>query len=64
MGVRDSALERLPPCATTGVGSLPFTDPGVAAEHVWHAYDLPFCPQLPALDGDMITEWLGADPRR
>jgi hypothetical protein len=44
MGVRDSALERLPPCATTGVGSLPFTDPGVAAEHAWHAYDLPFCP--------------------
>ena len=28
------------------------------------AYDLPFCPQLPALDGDMVPEWLGADPRR
>ena len=28
------------------------------------AYDVPFCPQLPRLDGDMITEWLGADPGR
>ena len=59
-----SELERLPACATTGVGSLPFTDPAVAVLHAWHAYDMPFCPQLPALDGDMLTEWLGADPRR
>lgn len=32
--------------------------------HVWERYDVPFCPQLSSLDGDMITEWLGADPRR
>lgn len=58
------ALERLPAWATTGVGSLPFTDPQEAAAHAVAAYDLPFCPQLPLLDGDMIAEWLGADPRR
>ena len=28
------------------------------------AYDVPFCPQLPVHDGDMVREWLGADPRR
>ena len=28
------------------------------------AYDVPFCPQLPRLEGDMVGEWLGADPRR
>ena len=33
-------------------------------EHVVTAYDVPFCPQLPRLEGDMVTEWLGADPRR
>lgn len=58
------ALDRLPPWATTGVGSLPFTDADEAAEHAVHAYDLPFCPQLPRLEGDMIAEWLGGDPRR
>ena len=31
--------------------------------HVTAAYDVPFCPQLPRLEGDMVTEWLGADPR-
>jgi len=55
-------LDRLPPWTTTGVGSLPFTDPGLAANHAAVAYDLPFCPQLPRLEGDMISEWLGADP--
>ncbi|WP_028064155.1 hypothetical protein [Solirubrobacter soli] len=59
-----SALDRLPPWATTGVGSLPFTDAEAAAAHAVAAYDLPFCPQLPRLEGDMITEWLGADPAR
>ena len=58
------ALDRLPACATTGVGSLPFTDPAEAAAHAVAAYDLPFCPQLPRVEGDMIAEWLGADPRR
>jgi hypothetical protein len=59
-----SALDRLPPLATTGVGSLPFVDAAAAGRHAVRAYDLPFCPQLPALDGDMVAEWLGADPRR
>ena len=59
-----SALDRLPALATTGVGSLPFTDPLSAARHATHAYDVPFCPQLPRVDGDMLREWLGADPGR
>ncbi|MDA0184638.1 hypothetical protein OJ997_30330 [Solirubrobacter phytolaccae] len=54
----------LPPWATTGVGSLPFTDVTAAVDHVLTAYDIPFCPQLPRLEGDMISEWLGADPGR
>jgi len=57
-------LGRLPAWATTGVGSLPHDDVGAAVEHVMTAYDVPFCPQLPRLEGDMVTEWLGADPRR
>jgi hypothetical protein len=56
-----SVLERLPALATTGVGSLPFDDPGVAVRHAVRAYDVPFCPQLPRLDGDMVREWLGAE---
>lgn len=59
-----SVLERLPPLATTGVGSLPFDDPVAAARHATRAYGLPFCPQLPRHDGDMVHEWLGADPLR
>jgi hypothetical protein len=59
-----SVLERLPAWATTGVGSLPFADPRRAAAHAVAAYDVPFCPQLAALEGDMVTEWLGGDPRR
>ncbi len=54
-----SALDRLPPYATLGVGSLPGADPVIAVRHVMTAYDVPFCPQLPSLDGDMIEEWLG-----
>ena len=50
--------------ATTGVGSLPFDTAERAVRHAVRAYDVPFCPQLPALDGDMVREWLGADPRR
>ena len=57
-------LDRLPPLATTGVGSLPFTQPADAARHATSAYTLPFCPQLPRLDGDMVSEWLGSDPCR
>ena len=59
-----ATLDRLPALATTGVGSLPFTSPADAARHATGAYTLPFCPQLPRLDGDMISEWLGADPCR
>ena len=59
-----SALDRLPALATTGVGSLPFERGADAAHHALGAYGLPFCPQLPRLDGDMIAEWLGADPGR
>jgi len=57
-----SALRRLPALATTGVGSLPFTAPAEAVRHAVNAYDVPFCPQLPRLDGDMVRSWLGADP--
>jgi hypothetical protein len=57
-----NALQRLPALATTGVGSLPFTVPAESARHAARAYAVPFCPQLPRLDGDMVREWLGADP--
>jgi hypothetical protein len=57
-------LDRLPALTTTGVGSLPFERARDAARHALGAYGLPFCPQLPRLDGDMIAEWLGADPGR
>src|ERR1700744_3001173 len=59
-----AALRRLPPLATTGVGSLPFERARDGAEHAVNAYELPFCPQLPRLSGDMVTECLGADPSR
>lgn len=55
-----SVLERLPGLATTGVGSLPFDAPEAAVRHATRAYVLPFCPQLPRHDGDMVSEWLGA----
>lgn len=57
-------LERLPAWTTTGVGSLPHPDARGAVEHAIDAYGLPFCPHLPRLDGDMVSEWLGADPGR
>jgi hypothetical protein len=57
-------LDRLPALATTGIGSLPFDRASDAAQHSTAAYDLPFCPQLPRVDGDMIAEWLGSDPGR
>jgi hypothetical protein len=59
-----SALDRLPALATAGVGSLPFERPASAVRHALRAYELPFCPQLPRLDGDMVREWLGEDPGR
>jgi hypothetical protein len=59
-----SMLMRLAPLTTTGVGSLPFARPGEAARHALGAYELPFCPQLPRAFGDMVQEWLGADPGR
>jgi hypothetical protein len=57
-------MDRLAPWATTGVGSVPFADPRRAAAHAVAAYDLPFCPQLLALEGAMVTELLGGDPQR
>src|SRR3954447_6126926 len=57
-------LAALPAWATTGVGSLPHTFPEPAATHAVGEYDVPFCPQLPRLEGDMVREWLGADPPR
>jgi hypothetical protein len=47
-----------------GVGSLPGTDPVEAVRHVITAYDVPFCPQLPCVDGNIIEEWLGVPPGR
>ncbi len=47
-----------------GVGSLPGVDPVASVRHVVGSYDIPFCPQLPALDGNMIDEWLGVPPGR
>src|SRR4051794_41669659 len=60
--VPPAVLDRLPAWATTGVGSLPHTFPEHAAAHVAGEYDLPFCPQLPRLEGDMVGERLGARP--
>ena len=57
-------LDRLPALVTTGVGSLPFVKPAGGVQHALGAYGLPFCPQLSRLDGDMVSEWLGADPGR
>jgi hypothetical protein len=59
-----ATLGRLPALATTGVGSLPFARPAQAARHALGGYELPFGPQLPRLDGDMVSERLGADPGR
>ncbi len=58
------AADGLPPLATTGIGSLPFVSAANGTRHAVRAYEIPFCPQLPALDGDMVREWLGTGPRR
>jgi hypothetical protein len=55
-------LDALPAWATTGVGSVPHTFPEHAAAHVVGEYDVPFCPQLPRLEGDMVREWPGGGP--
>jgi hypothetical protein len=54
-----AVLDRLPPWTTTGVGSLPHATGAAAAAYVGKAYELPFCPQVPRLEGDMVGEWLG-----
>jgi methionine synthase II (cobalamin-independent) len=59
-----TVLDRLAPVTTTGIGSLPFDTVDEAVEQACGAYELPFCPQLPRRDGDMVEEWLGADPAR
>lgn len=41
------ALTLLPPCATTGIGSLPHTQLELALQAALH-HDVPFLPQLPA----------------
>jgi hypothetical protein len=55
----------LVPGVATGIGSLPHSDPRVAAELVLRCLpDLPAAPQLPARDAreGMIAQWLGALP--
>jgi hypothetical protein len=59
---RAGVLDGLAPWTTTGVGSLPHAS-GAAAAYAVEAYELPFCPQLPGLDGDMIAEWTGTRAR-
>ena len=59
-----SILERLEPWTTTGVGSLPHRNAPDALAYLTMAYGLPFCPQLPRLDGDMIAQFLGAQHGR
>jgi len=55
------SLDQLPDWCTTGIGSLPFIDPHAAAIHATASYELPFRPQLPKLDGEMVNEWLGGE---
>ncbi len=43
------ALKLLPPCATTGIGSLPHTQQELALQMAL-LHDVPFLPQLPASD--------------
>lgn len=52
-------LDQLPSWTTTGVGSLPHPAAVEAVDYLTLAYGIPFCPQLPKLDGDMVQEWLG-----
>ncbi|HEY4095543.1 MAG TPA: GNAT family N-acetyltransferase [Baekduia sp.] len=60
---RAPVLDRLAPWTTTGVGSLPHASGAAAAAHAVKAYALPFCPQLPGVEGDMIAEWRGTRAR-
>jgi len=64
----------LPPLGTTGIGSLPHTDPEAACDLVFRQVDIPFWPQLPRLspresmlpqyiDGFPFTRLEGADVR-
>lgn len=55
------SLDRLPTWSTTGIGSLPFIDPHAAAIHATASYEIPFRPQLPRLEGEMVSEWLGGE---
>lgn len=57
-------LDQLPCWTTTGVGSLPHAGAGDAVEYLTLAYGVPFCPQLPRHDGDMVAQWLGAPAAR
>ena len=50
--------------ATTGVGSLPFGHSVEAVATRRPRIRHPVLPASAALDGDMVREWLGADPRR
>lgn len=51
-------LDQLPCWTTTGVGSLPHAGAHDAVEYLTLAYGVPFCPQLPRHDGDMVAQWL------
>lgn len=55
------SLDTLPSWSTTGIGSLPFIDPHAAAIHATASYEIPFRPQLPRLEGEMVSEWLGGE---
>ena len=55
------SLDALPAWSTTGIGSLPFIDPHAAAIHATASYEIPFRPQLPRLEGEMVSEWLGGE---
>lgn len=58
----NAGLATLPAWATTGIGSVPFPHPAYAARHAVGSYDLPFCPQVPRQEGNMIEQWLGPAP--
>jgi hypothetical protein len=60
---RAGVLDGLAPWTTTGVGSLPHASGAEAAAYAVEAYELPFYPQLPGLEGDMIAEWTGTRAR-
>ncbi len=57
-------LDQLPCWTTTGVGSLAHRGAADAIEYLTLAYGVPFCPQLPRHDGDMVAQWLGEAAER